>query len=122
MSSSNNVGGLVGHNTGGIWAAYATGDASGFFKVAGLVGFNEGERATVTASYSTGQATGGAAVGGLIGNSTGSAINSYWDTTTSGHSHSDGGRGKTTAELQTPTFYTGIYANWNVDLDNIDRG
>ena len=25
--------------------------------------------------------------------------------------------GHTTAELQDPTGYTGIYANWNVDLD-----
>ena len=115
--SSNNVGGLVGYNSGSIQAAYATGDASGFFKVAGLVGFNEGDNATVTASYSTGRATGGAAVGGLVGNSTGSVTNSYWDTTTSGHSHSDGGQGKTTAELQAPTFYTGIYANWNLNLD-----
>ncbi len=29
----------------------------------------------------------------------------------------DAGRGKTTAELQTPTGYTGIYANWNLDLE-----
>ena len=121
VSSSNNMGGLVGHNTGGIWASYATGDASGFFKVAGLVGFNEGESATVTASYSIGQATGGGAVGGLVGNNTGSVTNSYWDTTTSEQQHSDGGQGKTTAELQAPTFYTGIYSNWNVDLDNADR-
>ena len=28
--------------------------------------------------------------------------------------------GKTTRELQTPTGYTGIYANWNTDLDNAD--
>ena len=121
-SGSNNVGGLVGYNSGGIWATYATGDASGFFRVAGLVGFNEGEDATVSTSYATGQPTGAAAVGGLIGNSTGMVYHSYWDATTSGQSHSDGGQGKTTAELQTPTFYTGIYANWNLNLDGLDGG
>ena len=34
---------------------------------------------------------------------------------------SDSGEGKTTAELQSPTDYTGIYGGWNTDLDNIDR-
>ena len=29
--------------------------------------------------------------------------------------------GKTTSDLQTPTGYTGIYANWNLDLDGDDR-
>ena len=29
--------------------------------------------------------------------------------------------GKTTAELQAPTGYTGIYAEWLIDLDNADR-
>ena len=33
---------------------------------------------------------------------------------------SAGGVGKTTAELTAPTGYTGIYADWNLDLDNGD--
>ena len=45
---------------------------------------------------------------------------SYWDTQTSTAAlTSAGGVGKTTAELQSPTGYTGIYAGWNVDL-NLD--
>ena len=47
----------------------------------------------------------------------GTARDSYWDTQTSGHSESADGEGKTTSELQSPTGYTGIYENWNLDLD-----
>ena len=61
-------------------------------------------------------------MGGLIGNSTGKVFYSYWDTTASEQQHSDGGQGKTTVELQTPTFYTGIYANWNLNLDGRTGG
>ncbi len=45
-----------------------------------------------------------------------------WDTETSGQSTSAGGVGKTTSELQSPTGYSGIYANWNVDLDGDGTG
>ena len=40
---------------------------------------------------------------------------SYWDTSTSGRTV--GAAGRTTAALQSPTGYTGIYSQWNVDLD-----
>ena len=58
--------------------------------------------------------------GGLDGNNfagRGTARDSYWDTQTSGQSESAGGEGKTTSGLQSPTGYTGIYENWNLDLD-----
>ena len=29
------------------------------------------------------------------------------------------GAGKTTGELQTPTGYSSIYANWNVNVDGV---
>ena len=57
--------------------------------------------------------------GGLDGNNfagRGTARDSYWDTQTSGQSESAGGEGKTTSGLQSPTGYTGIYENWNLDL------
>ena len=72
-------------------------------------------------SYAIGKVSGTGVVGGLIGDNTGTVTDSYWDTVTSGQSHSDGGQGKMTSELQLPTGYTGIYANWNVDLDDRDR-
>ncbi|WP_419913051.1 hypothetical protein [Candidatus Poriferisodalis sp.] len=51
-----------------------------------------------------------------MGHRGGSITASYWDSDES-QATGPGGEGKTTAELQTPTDYTGIYANWNVDLD-----
>ena len=80
---------------------------------------------SVTNSYSTGRVTrsGGTAttIGGLIGQATAGTISaSYWDTSTSGQTTSAGGSGvvgKTTRQLQTVTSYSGIYANWNANLD-----
>ena len=114
VSGGLDVGGLVGRNRGSIIAAYSTASVTGSGNNAGgLVGHNWGG---VTASYATGAVTGsGNNAGGLTGS--GGATNSYWDTQTSGRSGSGGGTGKTTAELQTPTGYAGIYANWNVDTD-----
>ena len=40
-------------------------------------------------------------------------MSSYWNIVTTGATDSRGGKGKTTAELQTPTSATGIYADWN---------
>ena len=110
------VGGLVGWNDSGstITASYARGQVGGDRRVGGLVGYNV--FGTITASYATGQVTGNSQVGGLVGFRIGGTFTaSYWDTETSGQSSSAGGTGHTTAELQTPTDYTGIYANWNVN-------
>ena len=52
-----------------------------------------------------------------MGQDWGSTSASYFDATVSGLT---GDEGKTTSELQTPTSYSGIYANWNLDLDNAD--
>ena len=122
------VGGLVGDNSNGtVIASYSTasvGYAGGGFgerAFGGLVGDNQ--LGTITASYSIGSVTSDfGEVGGLVGLSSnfggrGTASDSYWDTQTSGQSESARGEGRTTSELQSPTGYTGIYENWNVDLD-----
>ena len=111
------VGGLVGDNryTGVVTAAYAEGSVSGRAdRYGGLLGSNQG---VVTVCFSIGGVP--QRGGGLIGSSGnyGAVANCYWDTETSGQSDSAGGDGKTTAELQSPTGYTGHYADWNVDLD-----
>ena len=111
------VGGLVGDNryTGVITAAYAEGSVSGRAdRYGGLLGSNQG---VVTVCFSTGGVP--QRGGGLIGSNGnyGTVANCYWDTETSGQSDSAGGDGKTTAELRSPTGYTGAYADWNVDLD-----
>lgn len=80
----------------------------------------------VTASYAAGRvaATGVAFyIGGLVGYGEGGNIAaSYWDTQASGQAVSYGGVGKTTAELQSPAGYTGIYAEWDLDLDGDGTG
>ena len=90
-------------------------------RVGGLVGSNTSTGA-ISASYATGDVPDtGSHIGGLVGhNNAGTVSDSYWDTTTSGTTTSSGGTGKTTSELQSPTDYTGIYAAWNLDLDDDD--
>ena len=110
------AGGLLGRNTGDVNVSYATGRVSGRRTVGGLVGWNSGD---VKASYATGLVSGGRTIGGLVGDNTrgGNINNSYWDTDTSGPTTVSYGRGQTTANLQAPTDYTGIYRKWNRDLD-----
>ena len=116
--SGDDVGGLVGNNfSATITASYASGNVSGGGSVGGLLGDSSSD--TISASYATGSVTGsGDDVGGLVGNNFNATITaSYWDTQTTGQSSSDGGDGKTTAELQSPTGYTGIFATWDMNLD-----
>ena len=114
-----NIGGLVGEfRTGTINDSYATGNVRGSWRVGGLVGLSNGS-ADIVNSYSTGNVTGDDTAGGLIGKNDNNRLtvtNSYWDTRSSRISYSDGGVGKTTADLQSPTSNTGIYASWNPDL------
>ncbi len=126
------VGGLLGfYSNGTISTSYSTAYVSGSNNVGGLLGYRN--NGSVTNSYATGRVarSSGTAttIGGLIGDSrsgaSGAISNSYYDTSTSGCvtggsdgcTTSDGGTGKTTRQLQTVTSYTGIYANWNTNLD-----
>ena len=125
VSGGGNVGGLVGNNfSGQVIASYSAASVADGSNTGGLVGNNF--VGTIIASYSIGSVSdydgvgGFVEVGGLVGSNfadRGTARDSYWDTQTSGQSESAGGEGKTTSELQSPTGYTGIYENWNVDLD-----
>ena len=116
VSGDDDVGGLVGDNRNEISASYATGRVSGNTDAGGLVGNNK-SAGEITASYATGPASGDANVGGLVGSDEGGTItNSYWDTRTSGLRSGSAGTGRTTAQLQSPTSYGGIFRNWNLDL------
>ena len=133
------IGGLVGHHQapGYVIASHASGDVTVGSQnnvVGGLIGYSRGP---VTASYAVGSVTGGGRyVSALIGQNLARLADSYWNTETAGgidyyvgkYRSGQGivnnlrndlrpGVGKTTAELQSPTGYAGIYANWNVDLD-----
>ena len=120
------AGGLVGrlHTSGSITSSHSTArvDNGARPDAGGLVGQLDSS-ATITNSYSIGEVTGSSvSSGGLVGNRTASAgavTASYWDTQTSGQATSDGGTAKTTAELKTPTGYTGIYAAWDANIDGV---
>ena len=117
-SGGEDVGGLVGENEGTISSSYAIGNVSGIDdNIGGLVGKND--EGVINASYSLGLVSGSDAtvyIGGLLGyNDGGTIAASYWNTQTSGQIGSDGGVGKTTHELQSPTTNTGIYSTWNAD-------
>jgi hypothetical protein len=127
------VGGLVGHNQAdnagpfnkfpaSIENSYATGAVTGTDKVGGLVGYNQDDLgspadrvtypATITNSYATGAVTGTTQFGGLAGINAGTMTNSFWDTQTSLQANSDGGTGKTTAEMQSLITFTGTTPVW----------
>jgi hypothetical protein len=110
VSGDRDVGGLVGSNGGSIVTSYSTGTVSGSVFVAGLVGFNFG---SITTSYSTGTVTGNVGVGGLVGDNYGDGhiTSSFWDVESSGFLTSDGGIGKTTAEMQTASTF--LEAGWD---------
>ena len=130
VQSGSNSGGLVGrleNSSSAIHSSYSTAYVDGGITTGGLVG--NLRNGSITNSYSTGRVNGTLShlTGGLLGTRqavTAAVVTaSYWDTSTSGQTTSAGGSGavgKTTRQLQTPTDYTGIYANWNIDLDNAD--
>ena len=127
-------GGLAGFNEGAIRASYATATVSadpgvGVVTTGGLVGWNDSGR--IIASYAAGvvPSSGSTTIpGGFIGYSVniGPVItDSYCDLSVSVAERCLGSiaggpvrvPGKTTAQLQNPTGYKGIYRRWNLDLD-----
>ena len=88
--------------------------------------WDEGGPGTVIASYAAAFVSGESSVGGLAGRNPGRLILSFWDIDVSGQSNGTGdgnvptNSGKTTAELQSPAGFTGVFSAWNIDLDNAD--
>ena len=126
VSGSNYIGVLLGFLSDGTVPTASVSDAQ---DVGGLIGYrNNGD---VTNSYSTSsvaRSSGTATTIGGLSTVSGIVTASYWDTSacgcTSGGSAgcatSTGGSdvvGKTTSHLQSIISYTGIYANWNANLD-----
>ena len=107
------VGGLAGSCSygGTVTDCYSTGNVIGYDDVGGLVGDNA--KGTVSNSYSTGRVSSDEDVGGLVGYLfMGDVLNSFWDIETSGQATSHGGTGKTTAEMQDITTFSG--ATWDI--------
>jgi hypothetical protein len=111
VSGQDGVGGLVGVNLVIVSQSYSTGSVTGTSYVGGLVGGNV--YGAMSDCYSTGNVTGNSSVGGLVGyDRDGTVSDSFWDTQTSGQATSDGGTGKTTAEMKDITIFSG--ATWNI--------
>ena len=104
------VGGLAGQNSHTVSNSYAIGSVTGDEQVGGLLGRND--EGLVSNSYSAGRITGNWLIGGLVGVDTGTVTNSFWDIETSGLAFSDGGTGKTTAEMK--DIVTFLDAGWSV--------
>jgi hypothetical protein len=107
------VGGLTGdnwHYRGIVSNSHSSGSVTGSTRVGGLVGLNS--YGDVTQSYSVGSVTGSAQVGGLVGYNQGTVSSSFWDVQTSGQTTSDGGTGKTTAEMKSIATFSD--AAWNI--------
>jgi len=105
------VGGLVGDNQGSVSDSYSTGSVTGEWYVGGLVGDND-SMGTVNNSYASGRVIGQSFAGGLVGSNWGTVSNSFWNTETSGMTESDGGAGKTTAEMQDIATFTDATREW----------
>lgn len=127
------IGGIAGLYRGsGIDNCYSTasvtaGSVSSNPGVGGLIG-QLSSGITVSNSYASGAVThtSGATLGGLIGINANAndanLTNCFWDTQTSGQSNSDGGTGKTTAEMKVESTFTAwdFNSTWSIlTLDNL---
>jgi hypothetical protein len=112
------VGGLAGANEGIVSNCYSTASARGSSsRVGGLIGSHQ--EGHIDRCYSTGHVAGeGSLLGGLVGwtdDSESVVSNSFWDVETSGRFSSDGGIGKTTAEMKDIVTFT------DVETEGLDR-
>jgi len=117
VSGEDWAGGLIGRIASNptITDCYARGDAavdagSGYY-AGGFAGNNH--TGIINNCYSTGAATGSASVGGFLGEDYGTVTHSFWDTETSGNATSDGGTGKTTAQMKVQATFTDV--DWDFD-------
>ncbi len=122
VSGSSFIGGLVGCNEGTISNCHATGSVSGSSATGGLVGINSelpgAFYGTISNCYAAGSVSGSSSTGGLVGYNITTVSASFWDTETSGQASSDGGTGKTTAEMKSEGTFTN--AGWDfVEIWNI---
>ncbi|MBN1510099.1 MAG: hypothetical protein JW955_24850 [Sedimentisphaerales bacterium] len=126
LTGSSDVGGLAGYNMGRIDNCFARCSVHAVYESGGLVGYNSG---AIEYCYSSGQVT-GSQLGGFCGNnSRGTVTACFWDAQRYDCANSDGGVGKTIAELkQAATFldagwdFVGETANGTEDIWTISEG
>jgi len=105
------VGGLTGDNQGTVSNSYSICNVTGEWYVGGLVGDNDSS-GIVSNSYASGSVTGDSFVGGLVGSNWGAVNDSFWDIDSSGVNESDGGTGRTTAEMNDIVTFSA--ESWNI--------
>ena len=105
--NSGGIGGLCGSNDGSINNSWTSSSITGKNSLGGLCGYLDG--GSITNCYSIGEVNGtDGYLGGFCGERNGGSIsNCYWDTQTSGMSTSNGGIGKTTAEMKQQSTFQG---------------
>jgi len=109
------AGGLLGYNAGIITDGFSTGAVIGTGTAGGAFGVNVG---IATNIYSIGT-TGASVTGGLAAQGGGTYNDCFWDTETSGSATSDGGTGKTTAQM----YQEATFTNWDfTTIWSIDEG
>lgn len=133
------IGAIVSYNVGTLTKVYTTGAIHGGNYAAGIVGYEDDGTVTdaysnvtitssgsysggivgyfwsgtITRTYAVGHLSGGS-VGGAVGLSVfGTASSTFFNTETTGTGSSEGGTGKTTAEMMTQ----GTFEGWNFDVD-----
>jgi len=138
INSGDHFGGLIGSTYAAIVTdcysrSYITidnsaGTVASLSNIGGLIG-SASNKTEITNCYATGSITTlGASsishVGGLIGSKEGNVTvtDSYWDIETTGQTTSDGGTGKTTAEMKQASTYSSYdFVNtWGIDGDKND--
>jgi hypothetical protein len=112
------IGGLVGLNEGTVNDSYCTGSVIGNRAIGGLLGYNR--EGTVSMCYAAGSVTsGGACHAGLVCWNGGTVYSSFWDTESTRQPTSNGGTGKTTAEMKriatfSDTATDGLDESWDI--------
>lgn len=116
ISGDRYVGGICGTNDGLIKNCYAKGDVINGLDCGGISGRND---ASIENCYSIATIAGSGDLGGLCATNYDTIIGSFWDTEASGASWSDGGIGKTTAEMkQKSTFSSWDFIDaWGIEDD-----
>ena len=134
--AGNYAGGLVGVLNGVINSSYSSASVSSrgnYATIGGLVGSNIGGVIHNSYSYGAVSNTGtNPTTGGFVGilSSGANLHNNYFNASASGQTNGVGQSGagigagitatsRTASQLQTPTGYTGIYANWNANIDGV---
>ncbi|MDY0017842.1 MAG: GLUG motif-containing protein [Candidatus Delongbacteria bacterium] len=127
VTGTSGVGGFIGVADGEIKNCYSTSSVIATGYAGGFIG-SVNSWSSIFNCYSTGYVDcSGSYTGGFIGEAgyeQQHTVNCYWDTVTSGQQYSDGGEGRTTAEMKTQsTFHNWDFVTpiWNIN-ETVNEG